>query len=158
MQYLQPGGNYTLSLAKQMSRLATVFVSLGVADDDTSVHTKEMSNFYLSRNAQITGANELATYIQVNNQRWPVFDQEGTKEAFHRLIQATGTWNSTAHSVCIGADAYEGKHADDLADAAQAADANMWIAGFDLESLPQAQNTGIPVRDCVFLAHHKWNA
>jgi hypothetical protein len=148
VQYLQSGGKYTLSLAKQMSRLATCFVSLGVADDDTSVHTKEMNNFYLSRNAKIPGANELATYIQVNNQRWPVFDQEGTKEAFHRLIQATGTWNSTAHSVCIGADAYEGKHATDLpaADAAQATDANMWIAGFDLESLPQAQNTGIPVQ------------
>ena len=148
VQYLQPGGKYTLSLAKQMSRLATVFVSLGVADDDTSVHKKEMNNLYLSREAKIPGANELATYIQVNNQRWPVFDQEGTKEAFHRLIQATGTWNSTAHAVCIGADAYEGKHATDLpaADAALATDATMWVAGFDLESLPQAQNTGIPVQ------------
>ena len=110
VQYLQPGGKYTLSLAKQMSRLATVFVSLGVADDDTSVQRKEMNHFYFSRDAKFPGANELATYIQVNNQRWPVFDQEGTKEAFHRLIQATGTWNSTAHSVCIGADAFEGRH------------------------------------------------
>ena len=148
VQYLQPGGKYTLSLAKQMSRLATVFVSLGVADSDASVHTKEMTNFYLSRSAKIPGANKLATYIQVNNQRWPVFDQEGTKEAFHRLIQATGTWNSTAHSVCIGADAYERKHTSDLpaADAAQAADATMWVAEFDLKSIPQAQNTSIPVQ------------
>ncbi len=123
-----------------MRRLATVFVSLGVADSDTSVHSKEMNNFYLSRDAKIPGANELATYIQVNNQRWPVFDQEGTKEAFHRLIQATGTWNSTAHSICIGADAYEGKPPSDLSPIDQGAvtDASIWIAGFDSESLPQA--------------------
>ena len=90
-----------------------------------------MNNFYLSRNAQIPRANELATYIQVNNQRWPVFDQEGTMEAFHRLIQATGNWNSTAHAVCIGADAYEGIHDTDLppADAALATDATMWLLG-----------------------------
>jgi hypothetical protein len=145
VQFLQVGGSYTLSLAKQYSRLATVFVSLGVADDNTSVHTKEANNFFLSRNAKVPGAGELATYIQIGNQRWPVFDQEGTKEAFHRLIQATGTWNSTAHAICIGADAYEGVNAEDLkADgtAATAADATHWIAGYDLESLPQAQSTG----------------
>ncbi len=131
-----------------MSRLATVFVSLGVADSDASVRTKEMNNFYLSRDAKIPGANELATYIQVNNQRWPVFDQEGTKEAFHRLIQATGTWNSTAHSISMGVDQCEGKHTTDLsaAHANDATDATTWVAGFDLESLPQAQNTSIPVQ------------
>jgi hypothetical protein len=149
VQFLQVGGSYTLSLAKQYSRLATVFVSLGVTDDNTSVGTKEVNNFFLSRNAKVPGAGELATYIQIGNQRWPVFDQEGTKEAFHRLIQATGTWNSTAHAICIGADAYEGVNAEDLkADgtAATAADATHWIAGYDLESLPQAQSTGIPVQ------------
>ena len=148
VQFLQVGGSYTLSLAKQYSRLATVFVSLGVADDNTSVHTKEANNFFLSRNAKVPGAGELATYIQIGNQRWPVFDQEGTKEAFHRLIQATGTWNSTAHAICIGADSYEGVNASDLPDAqaAQAKDATHWIAGYDLESLPQAQSTGIPVQ------------
>jgi hypothetical protein len=147
VQFLQPGGNYTLSLAKQYSRLATVFVSLGVADDNTSVHTKEVNNFFLSRNAKVPGAGELATYIQVGNQRWPVFDQEGTKEAFHRLIQATGTWNSTAHAICIGANAYEGIHETDvLAQNEAAQDATHWIAGYDLESLPQAQSTGIPVQ------------
>jgi hypothetical protein len=149
VQFFQPGSAYTLSLAKQYSRLATVFVSLGVADNNTSVHTKEVNNFFLSRDAKVPGAGELATYIQIGNQRWPVFDQEGTKEAFHRLIQATGTWNSTAHAICIGADAYEGVNADDLkADgtAATAADATHWIAGYDLESLPQAQSTGIPVQ------------
>jgi hypothetical protein len=140
-----PGGSYTLSLAKQYSRLATVFVSLGVADASTSVHTKEVNNFFLAKEAKIPGAGELATYIQVGNQRWPVFDQEGTKEAFHRLIQATGTWNSTAHAICIGADAYEGVNADD-GNAPVAADATHWIAGYDLESLPQAQSTGIPVQ------------
>jgi hypothetical protein len=149
VQFLQPGGNYTISLAKQYSRLATVFVTLGVADDDTDVHHKEVNNFFLSRNAKVPGAGELATYIQIGNQRWPVFDQEGTKEAFHRLIQATGTWNSTAHAVCIGADAYEGVNASDLPDGAEAAllhDATHWIAGYDLESLPQAQSTGVPVQ------------
>ena len=107
-----------------------------------------MTNFYLSRDAKIPGAGELATYIHLNNQRWPVFDQEGTKDAFHRLIQATGTWNSTAHSVCIGAEAYEGKHASDLptASANQAADATMWVAGFDLESLQQTQKTSITMQ------------
>jgi hypothetical protein len=144
---LQPGGSYSLSVAKQFSRLATVFVSLGVDDDDTTVFTKEVNNFFLSRNAKIPGAGELATHIQVGNSRWPVFDQEGTKEALHRLIQATGTWNSTAHAVDIGAYAYEGIHADDvIPDGYAPMDATHWIAGYDLEAMPQASSTGYPVQ------------
>jgi hypothetical protein len=53
------------------------------------------------------------------------------------------TWNSTAHSICIGADQYEGIHSTD---GDGETDATMWVAGFDLESLPQSQNTGIPVQ------------
>jgi hypothetical protein len=147
VQFLQPGGSYAISIAKQFSRLATVFVSLGVDDDNTDVARKEINYFYLSKDSKLPGAGELATHIQVGNTRWPVFDQEGTKEAFHRLIQATGTWNSTAHSVSIGAEAYEGVHATDLADgAAGAKDATHWIAGYDLESMPQASSTGYPVQ------------
>jgi len=149
VQFMQPGGKYSLSIAKQYSRLATVFVSLGVADNNTDVHHKEVNNFFLSQTAKIPGAGELATYIQVGNQRWPVFDQEGTKEALHRLIQSTGTWNSTAHAICIGADQYEGVNAEDVKNdgsGATAADATHFVAGYDLERLPQAQSTGIPVQ------------
>jgi hypothetical protein len=147
VQYLQPGGSYSLSVAKQFSRLATVFVSLGVDDDNTDISKKEVCNFFLSRNAKIPGAGELASHIQVGNQRWPVFDQEGTKEALHRLIQATGTWNSTAHAVDIRAYAYEGIHADDVLPAGyNPRDATHWIAGYDLESMPQASSTGYAVQ------------
>ena len=136
VQYLQAGGSYTLSVAKQYSRLATVFVSLGVADADTNVMTKEMNNFFLSEDSGKGGPNEVESHIVVNNQRWPQFDITGTKQHLHRLIKATGTWNSTAHAVCIGPAAYgDGSAA-----------ANMWVAGYDLEAVPQADSSGIPVQ------------
>ena len=82
------------------------------------------------------GANEVESYLVVNNQRFPQFNVTGTKQHLHRLIQATGTWNSTAHAVCIGSAAYGDG----------AAVSTMFQAAFDVESVPHASGSGIPVQ------------
>ena len=53
-----------------------------------------------------------------------------------RLLQCLGVWNSVAHSVNISAEGY----GDGTADSTQ------WVAGVDLESVPQAEASGIPVQ------------
>jgi hypothetical protein len=72
----------------------------------------------------------------VNNQRWPQFNITGTKEHLHRLTQAAGIWNSTAHSLSIGSAAY--------GDGAAAS--TMFQFAYDLEAVPHAQKTGTPVQ------------
>tara|TARA_B100000700_G_C14798942_1_gene739594 strand:+ start:50 stop:805 length:756 start_codon:yes stop_codon:yes gene_type:complete len=136
VQYVQNGGQYTISMAKQFSRLATVFCSLGVADADTTVMTKSMNNFFLAQNSGNVGAQEVESWFTVNNKRFPQFNTQGTKQHLHRLIQATGTWNSTSHAVNIGSVAYgDGSAA-----------ANMWMQATDLEAIPHSQASGMLVQ------------
>jgi hypothetical protein len=134
VQYLNVGTNQVLSLAKSFSRLATVFVSLGIANANT-ITGSEMNNFYLAQEASTLGT-EIESYIQINNQRWPQFSITGTKQHFHRLLQALGVWNSASHAVCISAEGY----GDGTAISSQ------WVAGYDLESVPHAEGSGIAVQ------------
>ena len=68
--------------------------------------------------------------------RWPVFDTVGTSHHFYRLLQCLGVWNSVSHAVNISAEGY----GDGTAISRQ------WVAGFDLESVPGAEASGIPVQ------------
>ena len=132
VQYL-PSANdsHVLSLAKQYSRLATVGVSLGQAAGDT-VALASMNNFFLPQASSET----VESYIQVNNQRWPQFNIVGTKQHFHRMLQALGVWNSVSHAVNISAQGY----GDGSAVSTQ------FVALYDLEAVPQAEASGTPVQ------------
>lgn len=132
VMYLNGGSTQVLSLAKQYSRLATVIVSLGIADATTTVQTKAGNNAYLAQASSET----VSSFCQVNNQRWPQFDTVGTKQHFMRLLQGLGVLNSASHSVCISAAGY----GDGSAVASQ------FCALFDLESVPHAEGTGTPVQ------------
>ena len=138
--------NLTLSLAKSYSRLATVFVSLGVADASTNTMTKQMNNFYISGNAGVVGATELASHIQINQKRMPQFDITGPAQHYHRLIQALGVWNSASHSVNIPKDKYGGIPAVGGQGGAVAVAGNMWVAAYDCEVIPHAENSGMLVQ------------
>ena len=143
VQYLTGAQNVNLSLAKQFSRLATVFVSLEdgagatapTALEGPQALTKSMNNFSLPA-ASADGPNAVESYIQVNNQRWPQFNTVGTKHHFMRLLQCLGVWNSISHSVCISAAGYGDGEAP----------SRQFVAGFDLESVPGAEASGIPVQ------------
>ena len=139
LQYFaSTGGNMNISLAKQYSRLATVFVSLedaaagGITNNAAGAHNKSMNKFYLAQ----ASAETVASYIQVNNQRWPQFDTVGTKHQFHRLLQCLGIWNSWSHASNISAAGY----GDGTADSRQ------FVVGFDLETIPHSEASGIPVQ------------
>jgi hypothetical protein len=138
VQYLSGGANQILTLAKQFSRLATVFVSLedtqAASSDDTKVGAlmKSMNNFYLAQ----ANNEDVASHITVNNLRWPAFDTLGTKMHFMRLQQCLGVWNSVSHATNISAAGY----GDGTAVSKQ------FVIGFDLESVPHAEASGISVQ------------
>ena len=127
-----------LSLAKQFSRLATVFVSLeddqpnAPTNDSVGVHIKQMNNFYLPQASSET----VESYIQVNNMRFPQFSTVGTKHHFMRLQQCLGTLNSVSHASCISSPGY----GDGSANSRQ------FLFSFDLETTPGAQASGLPVQ------------
>ena len=135
--FANTGGNMIVSLAKQYSRLATVFVSLqndptgDVTDNALGALKKPMNNFYLDAASSET----VASYIQVNNQRWPQFDCVGTKHHFHRLMQGLGIWNSVSHACNISAEGY----GDGTAESRQ------FCVCHDLEMIPHSEASGIIV-------------
>lgn len=136
--YLDGGANQTLSLAKQFSRLATVFVSLennivaAITNDAEGVHSKSMNNFYLAQASSET----VESYIQVNNQRWPQFSTVGCKHHFMRLQLGLGTLNSVSHASNMSLAGY----GDGTEDSRQ------FVICHDLESVPGAEASGIPVQ------------
>jgi hypothetical protein len=129
--YLNGGANQVLILAKQYSRLATVMVSLVVADADT-VNEKEMNNFYLAR----ASSEVVESHISCNGLRWPMYNIVGTKQHYHRLLQSIGVWNSASHAVNISAAGY----GDGSAVSTQ------FVIGFDLESVPGSDSSGLAVQ------------
>ena len=98
VQYLAgTTGDVQITLAKQFSRLASVFVSLAQEDATGSdaaltaaaittagVNGKLQNNFYLADDQ----AEDVESYIQVNNKRWPAFNTQGTKQHFQRLLRS----------------------------------------------------------------------
>ena len=138
VQYLNGNTNQTLSLAKQFSRLATVFVSLEDtiaapgADTAAGVHNKAANKFYLAS----ASADTVESFITANNQRWPQFNTVGTKHHYMRLLQCLGVLNSVSHSTNISSAGY----GDGSSDSRQ------FIIGFDLETVPHAEATGLAIQ------------
>ncbi len=136
------GGNMIITLAKQYSRLATVFVSLqntpagDVTNNAAGALKKPMNNFYLDGSSTET----VASYIQLNNQRWPQFDTVGTTHHFHRLIQCLGIWNSVSHSCNMSAEGYG--DGGNVTDPAARVNATQFLIGFDLEAVPNSESSG----------------
>jgi hypothetical protein len=138
VQYLTGGPNVVLTLAKQYSRLASVFVSLentpsgAISDDAAGALKKSMNNFYLPKESVET----VASHITVNNMRWPNFDNEGVKQHYMRLQQCLGVWNSISHATNISAVGF----GDGSADSTQ------FLFSHDLEKVPHSEASGISVQ------------
>jgi hypothetical protein len=138
VQYLTGGPNVVLTLAKQFSRLASVFVSLenapadAITDNAAGALKKSMNNFYLPAGS----AEAVASHITVNNMRWPNFDNEGTKQHYMRLQHCVGVWNSLSHGTNISADGFGNGTVD----------STQFVFGFDLETVPHAEASGISVQ------------
>jgi len=138
VQYLTGNPNVVLTLAKQYSRLATVFVSLenapadAITDDAAGALKKSMNNFYLPKES----AETVASHITVNNMRWPNFDIEGTKQHYMRLQHCLGVWNSISHATNISANGFGNGTAD----------STQFVFGYDLETVPHAEASGISVQ------------
>ena len=127
-----------ISLAKQFSRLSSVFISLenepagDLADDAASSMKKSMNNHFLPQASSET----VESFIQVNNKRWPAFNTLGTKEHYFRLQQCVGLWNSQSHSMNISGAGY----GDGSAESRQ------FMIGFDFDTIPHADASGISVQ------------
>merc|ERR1711966_507811 len=67
------------------------------ADNAVGCNEKEINKFYLASSSSET----VESNIQVNNQRWPNFNNVGCKQHYMRLLQGLGIWNSVSHSCNI---------------------------------------------------------
>ncbi len=135
VQYLTAlTGSHDLNLAKNWTRLDTVFCSLDQEEiaataDDAGIWNRHINKFYLPA----ASSNTVETYIHVNNKRWGDFNTIGAPQHWNRLIRAIGTMPSIAHSSNIG-DAEYG--------CVVGTAASSWVAGFDLEKVAQASASG----------------
>merc|ERR1711966_174781 len=136
--YLNGGAHQVLSVAKQFSRLASVSVSFAdtignpSADNAVGCNEKEINKFYLaSGSAELVESN-----IQVNNMRWPNFNNLGVKQHFCRLLQGLGIWNSVSHSCNISEIGYGSGEQD----------SRQFLMFFDLESEATTSSSGVPVQ------------
>jgi len=118
-------GSQTCNIAKNFTRLATVFASLAqeepvVTANLAGVQGKLQNQFYLGDQA----AGDVESFITINNKRMPDFNTIGTQMHMKRLLSAMGTYSSVAHGSNINDVAYG---------CVKGTAAKSWVAGFDLE-------------------------
>jgi len=100
-------GSQTCNIAKNFTRLATVFTSLAqeeptVTADLAGVQGKLQNQFYLGDQA----AGDVESFITINNKRMPDFNTIGCQMHMKRLLSAMGTYSSVAHGSNISDVAY----------------------------------------------------
>ena len=100
-------GSQTCNIAKNFTRLSTVFASLAqeeaaVTADLAGVQGKLQNQFYLGDQA----AGDLESFITVNNKRMPDFNTVGCQMHMKRLLSAMGTYSSVAHASNINDVSY----------------------------------------------------
>ena len=91
-----------------------------VTQDATGILTKHVNRFYLPS----AEAQNVESFISVNNQRWPDFNSKGVAMHWNRLNRSLGTMSSIAHPTNIGDIAYG---------CVPGTDASSFVFGFDLE-------------------------
>ena len=100
-------GSQTCNIAKNFTRLGTVFTSLAqeeptVTQDLAGVQGKLQNQFYLADQA----AGDVESFITVNNKRMPDFNTIGCQMHMKRLLSTMGTYSSVAHGSNINDVAY----------------------------------------------------
>ena len=143
VQYLaNTTGDVQITLAKQFSRLASVFVSLAQEDAGNPAAitaagpmAKLQNNFYLADNQ----ADAVESHIAVNNRRWPAEDPKGTKQHFQRLLRGLGTFGSMSHASTISETGY-GKGVTGALSVGR-----QFVTCHDLETMPACESTGMLV-------------
>jgi hypothetical protein len=120
-------GSQTCNVAKNFTRLASVFASLAqeepaVTADLAGIQGKLQNNFYLCDQTAANG--DVESYITINNKRMPDFNTIGTQMHMKRLLSAMGTYSSVAHGSNINDAAYG---------CVKGTVAKSWIAAYDLE-------------------------
>ena len=120
-------GSQTCNVAKNFTRLASVFASLAqeepaVTADLAGIQGKLQNNFYLCDQTAANG--DVESYITINNKRMPDFNTIGTQMHMKRLLSAMGTYSSVGHVSNINDAAYG---------CVKGTVAKSWIAAYDLE-------------------------
>ena len=121
-------GSQTCNVAKNFTRLASVFASLAqeeptVTADLAGVQGKLQNQFYLCDQKAANG--DVESYITINNKRMPDFNTIGCQMHMKRLLSAMGTYSSVAHGSNINDVAYG---------CVKGTAAKSWIAAYDLET------------------------
>ena len=143
-------GAHSLNMAKQFTRLDTVFLSLAkeepaITANPAGTKSRLINQFYLPAASKDT----IESFIQINNKRWGDFNTKGAPQHWNRLTRAIGTANSIAHSSNMNDVTYG---------CSGTQDANSFVAGFDLEKVSQASGSGESVTTGGLVSVHITNA
>ena len=82
-------------------------------------------------------AENVESYIQVNNKRMPQFSTIGVKQHFNRLLFALGQFGSSTHASCISETGYGNGITNNHS--------RQFVIGFSLETVPHRESTGMLV-------------
>ena len=92
---------------------------------------KLQNSFYLADDQ----AENVESFIQVNNKRFPQFNTQGTKQHFQRLLRGLGTFGSMSHASTTSEAGYGNNSAP----------ARQFISCHDLETMAACEATGMLV-------------
>ncbi len=112
-----PGGTFSVNISRALSRLQSVYVSLGGAvvgangSDAVTPYIKDYNTFW----SPMTAAADVGSYhwdseldisLQIGAKRLPEFPVQSTAESFQRLKQSLGLASSPFHSIAIKPSEY----------------------------------------------------
>ncbi len=150
LQYLTAlTGSHDINLAKNWTRLDTVFCSLDKEEiaataDDAGIWNRHINRFWLPG----ASSNIVESFIHVGNKRWGDFNTVSAPQHWNRLIRAIGTMPSIAHSTNINDVTYG---------CVPGTDASSWVAGYDMEKCSGATATGENVSTGGLVGIHLMN-
>jgi len=117
------GPHYELAIPRQFARLNAVWVTFNRVESWDTVK-KDGNHFYFP----INSANTVEASCQVGDKKFPEHTYKSLSQFIYRYQKATGLDKSAAHSATVSRQCF--------------ADTN-WICCFDLETVPQANHSGL---------------
>jgi len=133
----QNGGNFDVSLAKSLSRLATAFFSFSEELTDAQIAAGEQ---YVNTFRMYDAAKEnIESHVTIGSKRFPEFAVKGVAGHFWRLVSALGIAKSLPHSVNVDVEGYK---------------TNSFCIATDFEATPMVASSGVNTQGGQEIALH----
>ena len=133
----QNGGNFDVSLAKSLSRLAMAFFSFSeeLTDAQIAAGTQYVNTFRMYDAAK----ENIESHVTIGSKRFPEFAVKGVAGHFWRLVSALGIAKSLPHTVNVDVEGYK---------------TNSFCISTDFEATPMVASSGVNTQGGQEIALH----